>query len=78
MGDLKKKKNPGKNKNKLRTISSRVVLVVLIKKSVPQQEEGNRYSVIQGLLYRSGDVTCFFFLFSESPFVYKLTKQKFP
>ena len=62
------------NKNKLRTISPknhenfknskpRVALLVLIKKSVPQQEEGNHYSVIQGVLYRSGDATCF--LFSE-------------
>ena len=36
------------------------------KKSVPQQEEGNHYIVIKGVLYRSGDATCFLvFLFSE-------------
>ena len=29
------------------------------KKSVTQQEEGNHYSVIKGVLYRSGDATCF-------------------
>ena len=61
-GKLKKKS--GKNKNKLGTISlknhenfknskARVILVVLIKKSAPQQEEGNHYNVIQGLLYCS-------------------------
>ena len=81
MENLKKKS--GKNKNKLRAISPknhenfenskpRVVLVVLIKKSVPRGEEGNHNSVIQGLLYRSGDATCFFYFQSESPFVYKV------
>ena len=64
-------KKSGKNKKKLRTISpknhenfknskSRVVLLVLIKKSVPQQEEGNHYSLIKGVLYRSDDTNCFF------------------
>ena len=48
----------------LKTASLGSFLVVLIKKSVPQKEEGNHYSVIQGVLYRSGDATCFF-LFSE-------------
>ena len=64
-------KKSGKNKNKLRTISpknhenfknskSRVVLLLFIKKSVPQQEEGNHYSLIKGVLYCSGDTNCFF------------------
>ena len=72
------KKNQEKNKNKLRIISPknhenfkdskpRVVLLVLIKKSVPQHEEGNHYSVIKRVLYRLDDATCFLFLllFSE-------------
>ena len=71
------KKNQEKNKDKLRIISPknhenfkdskpRVILLVLIKKSVPQQEEGNHYSVIKGVLYRSDDATCLFLLlFSE-------------
>ena len=65
------KKKSGKNKNKLRTTSPknhesfknskpRVVLLVLIKKSVPQQVEGNHYSVIKKVLYRSREATCFF------------------
>ena len=71
MEKLKKKKKSGKN-NKLRTISPkthenfknskpRVVLLVLIKKSVPRQEEGNHYNVIKRVLYRSDDATCFLF-----------------
>ena len=76
-------KKTGKN-NKLRTISPknhenfknskpRVVLVVFIK-CVPQQEEGNHYSVIQGVLYRSGDASFFYFQ-SESPFVCKVINK---
>ena len=38
------------------------------KKHVPQQEEGNHYSVIKGVLYRSGDASCFF-IFRESYFL---------
>ena len=49
--------------------------MVLIKKSAPQQEEGNHYSVIHGLLYRSSDATCFFHFQSESPFVYKVINK---
>ena len=30
------------------------------KKSVPQQEEGNYYSVMKGVLYHSGGTTCLF------------------
>ena len=41
------------------------------KKSVPQQEEGNHYSVIKGVLYRS----LFFYFLSESPFVYQLINK---
>ena len=36
------------------------------KKSVPQQEEGNHYSVIKEVIYRSGDATFFFFFYSFS------------
>ena len=28
--------------------------------SKPQQEVGNHYSVVKGVLYRSGNTTCFF------------------
>ena len=82
------KKNQEKNKNKLRIISPknhenfkdskpRVVLLVLIKKSVLQQEEGNHYSVIKGVLYRSDDATCFFYYCfqSKGPFVYKVINK---
>ena len=72
----------------LRTASLGSFLVVLIKKSVPQKEEGNHYSVIQGVLYRSGDATCFFFIFrvrvllftnyQNKTFHDKFSKTKFP
>ena len=55
-----------KNHENFKDSKPRVVLLVLIKKSVLQQEEGNHYSVIKGVLYRSDDATCFFLLlFSE-------------
>ena len=47
-----------------------------IKKNVPQQEEGKHYSVIKGVMYRSGDATCFFYFQSESPFVYQVINKK--
>ena len=53
-----------KNHENFKDSKPRVVLLVLIKKSVLQQEE-NHYSVIKGVLYRSDDATCFFLLFSE-------------
>ena len=55
-----------KNRENFKDSKPRVVLLVLIKKSVLQQQEGNHYSVIKGVLYRSDDATCFFLLlFSE-------------
>ena len=44
----------------LRTASLGSNFTVSYKKSVPQQGEENHYSVIKGVLYRSGDATCFF------------------
>ena len=77
----------GKNKNKLRTLYTkthenfknskpRVQFYWLLQKnSIPQQEEGNYYSVIRGVLYRSGDATCFFYFQNESPFVYQVINK---
>ena len=44
----------------LRTASLGANFAGSYQKSVPQQEERNHYSVIKGVLYRSGDATCFF------------------
>ena len=44
----------------LRTASLGSNLTGSYKKSVPQQKEGNHYSAVKGVLYRSGDATCFF------------------
>ena len=63
--------------NILRTASLGSNYTGSYKKSVPQQEEGNHYSIIKGVLYRSGDATCFFHFQGVSLFVYQLTKQNF-
>ena len=53
----------------LRTANQGPILLVFIKENAPQQEQGNHYSVIKGVLCRSGDTTCFFrvrvFLFTK-------------
>ena len=41
------------------------------KKSVPQQEEGNHYSVIKGVLYSS----LLFYFLSESPIFYQVINK---
>ena len=53
-----------KNQENLRIANLGSNFTGTYKKSVPQQEEGNHYSVIKEVLYQSGDATCFFF-FSE-------------
>ena len=40
------------------------------KKSLPQQEVGNHYSIIKEILYRSGDATCVF-IFRVRFFLFK-------
>ena len=64
----------GENKNKLRPKNHENFKTARLgsnftgsyeKKSVPQQEDGNHYSVIKGVLYRSGDAPCFY-IFRES------------
>ena len=38
--------------------------------SIPQQEEGNHYSVIKGGLYRSADALVFYFIFRARVFLF--------
>ena len=53
----------------LRTARLRFSFIVSYKNSVPQEEEGNHYSAVKGVLYHSGGATCFFYFQSESPFL---------
>ena len=46
----------------LRTANLGFTVTGSYKESVPQQEERNHHNVIKGVLYRSGNASCFFIL----------------
>ena len=58
---MNKLRIPPKNYENFKNSKPSVVLLVLIKKNVPRQEEGNHYNLIKRVLYRSDDATCFLF-----------------
>ena len=43
---------------------------------MPQLKEGNHYNVIKGVLYRSGNTTCFFFFLTKQNFPLQIFKNK--